>query len=128
VLKVLGALALLPAVAVAGLAVQAIVHPPCGVSGEGVTVLQIKQIEQNLQLYAVKHRGEYPTTDEGLAGAQKYFPDNEAPVDAWGNHFLYFSPGPGDVPYALISLGADGLPGGEREARDIASWALGGLQ
>jgi general secretion pathway protein G len=89
------------------------------------TVLQIKQIEQNLQLYAAKHKGKYPTTSDGLAKAQKYFPNNEVPKDAWGYDFLYFSPGThGDNDYEIISLGKDGAEGGSDWDKDIKSYAL----
>jgi len=92
---------------------------------QDATVLQIQQIEQNLQLYAVKHKGKYPTTSDGLEKAKKYFPKNEVPKDAWGNDFLYFSPGTNsDKPYEIVSLGQDGQEGGEEWDQDIKSYAL----
>ncbi len=96
---------------------------------QSTTVLQIKQIEQNLQLYAAKHKGKYPTTSDGLAAAKKYFPNNEVPTDAWGNEYMYFSPGAnGDHQYEIISLGRDGKEGGEGYDQDIKSWALDELE
>ncbi len=92
---------------------------------QDATVLQIKSIEQNLQLYAVKHKGKYPTTSDGLEKAKKYFPNSEVPTDAWDNAFLYFSPGTNsDKPYEIVSLGQDGQEGGEDYDQDIKSYAL----
>lgn len=89
------------------------------------TKLQMSKIEQGLQMYAVKNRGKYPTTSEGLEAAAKYFKDNSVPTDAWGNEFQYYSPGTNsDKDYELISLGADGQEGGEDYDADIKSWEL----
>ena len=91
----------------------------------GTTELQMSKIEAGLQMYAVKNRGKYPTTSEGLEAAAKYFPDNKVPVDSWGNEYQYYSPGTNsDQDYELISLGADGVEGGEDYDADIKSWEL----
>ena len=75
--------------------------------------------------------GKYPATDMGLE-ALRVAPDDaskwdgpylpkEVPMDPWGNPYEYRSPGEhGD--YDIISLGADGNPGGEGEDTDIVSW------
>ena len=75
--------------------------------------------------------GKYPTTDQGLDALRRqpedlpnwdgpYLP-KEVPLDPWGNPYEYRSPGEqGD--YDLLSLGADGRPGGEGEDADIVSW------
>ena len=90
------------------------------------TKLQIKQIEQNLAIYAAKHKGKFPTTSQGLEAASKYFPDNKVPTDAWGNDFQYYSPGThGESDYEIISLGRDGAEGGEDYDADIESWMIG---
>ena len=60
----------------------------------------------------------YPTADEGL-DAVKLFLDGEAvPKDPWGNDYVYETDGWRVV---VSSLGADGAPGGDGEARDIRS-------
>ena len=76
--------------------------------------------------------GNFPTTEMGLNAlrvkpdgvdqwAGPYLPQ-DAPLDAWGHAYLYKFPGDhGDEP-DLISLGADGQPGGEGNAADIVSW------
>jgi general secretion pathway protein G len=53
--------------------------------------------------------------------AARYFPDAAPPKDAWGNEFVYLSNG---ERYELISLGADGEPGGEDLDADIKSSEL----
>jgi general secretion pathway protein G len=87
--------------------------------------IQIKQIEQSLQMYALKNKGKYPTTGDGLEAAKKFFKGNKVPTDPWGNDFKYFSPGThSDAKYELISLGSDGKEGGEDHAAEIKSWEL----
>lgn len=87
--------------------------------------LQMKQIGSGLQMYALKNKGKYPTTSDGLDGAKKYFAGNKVPSDPWGNEYTYFAPGThSDSKYELISTGSDGKDGGEDHAADIKSWEL----
>ena len=77
--------------------------------------------------------GTYPTTDQGLNAlrvkpesatqwAGPYLP-KDIPMDPWGRPFLYKYPGEhGDEP-DIISLGADGQPGGEGNNADVVSWS-----
>lgn len=91
------------------------------------TKLQIKKVEQGLQMYAAKHKGKFPSTSEGLEAAAKYYPDNKVPTDAWGGEFQYYSPGSNSsAAYEIISLGKDGQEGGEDSDADIKSWDLDG--
>jgi general secretion pathway protein G len=76
--------------------------------------------------------GIFPTTEQGLAALRAapagvtqwqgpYLPQ-ELPVDPWGRPYLYKYPGEhGDEP-DIISLAADGQPGGEGLNADIVSW------
>ncbi|MBI2680607.1 MAG: type II secretion system major pseudopilin GspG [Candidatus Solibacter usitatus] len=76
--------------------------------------------------------GTFPTTEEGLQALRikpaeanqwqgPYLPQ-DIPVDPWGRPYLYKYPGEhGDEP-DLISLGADGQPGGEGINGDVVSW------
>ena len=91
-----------------------------------LTKTQIKKMEEALMMYSLKHKNKYPSTSEGLAAASKYFnADGTVPTDAWGNEFLYFSPGThGDHTYEIISLGKDGKDGGEETNADIVSWDM----
>lgn len=76
--------------------------------------------------------GVFPVTELGL-NALRLRPGNinnwsgpylpqEIPLDPWGNPYLYKFPGEhGDEP-DIVSLGADGQPGGEGISADIVSW------
>jgi general secretion pathway protein G len=95
------------------------------------TRLQIQGLASALDLYRLD-AGRYPTTQEGLAALIRnpgnvpgwrgpYLDSKEVPKDPWGAAYLYRSPGEhGD--YDLVSLGADGAPGGQGDAADITSW------
>ncbi len=86
------------------------------------TVLQMKKVGSDLDMYAAKHKGKYPSTAEGLAAARTYFADNKVPTDAWGNDFQYFAPATTCLnAYELVSYGADGQPGGERQDADLST-------
>jgi len=68
--------------------------------------------------------GRYPTTQEGLEALGR----QPGGLARWDGSYLkkevpyvYRSPGE-HGPYDLISYGADGLPGGEKDNRDITSW------
>jgi general secretion pathway protein G len=77
--------------------------------------------------------GNFPPTELGLQAlrvkpedsaqwAGPYLPQ-DAPMDPWGHPYLYKFPGEhGDEP-DIISLGADGQPGGEGVNADIVSWS-----
>ena len=87
--------------------------------------LQMKQIGSGLQMYALKNKGKYPTTADGLDAARKYFAGNKVPSDPWGNEYKYFSPGThSEARYEMVCLGSDGKEGGEGHAADIKSWEL----
>ena len=76
--------------------------------------------------------GRYPTPDEGLSLLTKAptdpavaarwrgpYLDDAVPVDPWNNPYQYAAGGANGQPFALYSLGADGKPGGEGDARDL---------
>lgn len=105
-----------------------------GKSKQKAAKAQISLFETALDTYRLDV-GKYPTTDQGLQalreqpdGVEKwdgpYLP-KKVPPDPWGNAYVYRSPGEhGD--YDILSLGADGSPGGEGEDADVVSWeALG---
>ena len=76
--------------------------------------------------------GTYPTTEQGLQ-ALRVKPENannwqgpylpqEIPTDPWTHAYIYKFPGEhGDEP-DVISLGADGQPGGDGLNADVVSW------
>lgn len=95
------------------------------------TRLQIKELEAALDLFDLQ-TGRYPLTEEGLqaliekpAGLDKwngpYLKNKQVPLDSWGHPFNYQSPGK-NGPYDLFSYGADNLPGGDGNDRDVTSW------
>ena len=106
-----------------------------GKSRQKAANAQISLFETALDIYRLDI-GKYPTTEQGLQ-ALRVKPDDvekwdgpylpkDVPLDPWGNSYVYESPGEhGD--YDIISLGADGDPGGEGEDTDIVSWkGIGG--
>jgi general secretion pathway protein G len=92
----------------------------------------ISTFMQALGLYKLD-TGTYPATEQGLQ-ALRVKPEDvtqwagpylkaDIPLDPWGHPYLYKYPGDhGDDP-DVISLGADGQPGGEGNNADILSWA-----
>ncbi|MFZ0241718.1 MAG: type II secretion system major pseudopilin GspG [Desulfobacterales bacterium] len=101
------------------------------------TRVQIEGLETALKLYKLDN-GAYPTTEQGLQAlverpetdnaSQKwrrggYLEKGKVPKDPWGNEFVYLSPGiQGD--FDITSYGADSVPGGEDENKDINSWEI----
>jgi type II secretory pathway pseudopilin PulG len=89
-----------------------------------------KQIQawEDLQLMSLlleehcRIHGRFPTTAEGLQKLKEIIPLK----DPWLRDYVYFSPGE-HADYELISYGADGVPGGDGENTDIASWAEASL-
>ena len=96
---------------------------------------QIKNIESALQLYKLDN-GIYPSNDRGLKALVEKptiepRPGNwkaggylaKLPSDPWGRVYAYSTPGAqGD--FEIMSLGADGAPGGEGKNADLINWSL----
>ena len=77
--------------------------------------------------------GSFPSTEQGLnalrvkpEGMEQWdgpYLQGDIPQDPWAHPFPYKFPGDhGDEP-DIVSLGADGQPGGEGNNADIASWS-----
>lgn len=78
----------------------------------------------------------YPSTEDGLAALRVQPLDSlvtrnwrgpylrrEVPMDPWGRPYVYRYPGEENpTSFDLLTLGRDGLPGGEGEDSDITSW------
>lgn len=89
--------------------------------------VQIADIEKALEIYKLDV-GRFPTTEEGLDALVKKpgsangwsgpYLKGGLPSDPWGNAYRYASPG-ANGGIDIISLGADGAPGGEGENADI---------
>lgn len=90
--------------------------------------VQIADIDKALELYKLDI-GRYPSNEEGLDALMKrpgsvngwtgpYLKGSAMPTDPWGHPFRYANPGPnGGI--EILSLGADGAPGGDGENADI---------
>ncbi len=100
--------------------------------------IQMRILEDALKRYKLEN-GRFPTTGQGLqALVQKpssppiprnwptggYLDKPEVPPDPWGNEFIYVSPGQNGPDYDMVSLGADGIEGGEGYDQDVQSWSL----
>jgi general secretion pathway protein G len=95
----------------------------------------INSIGQALKLYRLDNQN-YPTTDQGLQALVSKptappAPPNwktggyldRLPKDPWGNEYKYISPGVKNTnDIDIVSLGADGAPGGEGNDTDIGNW------
>lgn len=106
-----------------------------GTAKDATARSQIELLGAALDAYRLDN-GRYPTTDQGLDALQleptlQPLPSNwrgpylrkDVPLDPWGAPFIYVSPGEVNPrAYDLLSLGADGEPGGEGEDADIVSW------
>ncbi len=93
----------------------------------------VAAIGQALKLYRLDNQ-RYPTAEQGLAALVTKpelapVPPNwkpggyleRLPKDPWGNAYVYVNPGlHGEID--VMSLGADGKPGGEGVDADIGSW------
>lgn len=97
--------------------------------------MDIAAMETALKLYKLDS-GVYPGTEQGLLALVQrpesgvipkkwrqggYLEKGKVPKDPWSNDYIYLSPGlKGD--FDIISYGADGVPGGENENKDITNW------
>lgn len=89
--------------------------------------LQLQMIQSALETYR-SDVGRLPTTEEGLVVLVQepenvegwlgpYLRDPKASKDPWGRAFIYRAAG--EDGFELISLGADGKPGGRGAAADL---------
>ena len=91
----------------------------------------VNNLMQSLKLYRLDNQ-RYPTAEQGLQAllvrpgtgpaAPNWKPYVEKlPNDPWGRPYQYLNPGiKGEID--VLSLGADGQPGGEGNNADIGSW------
>jgi general secretion pathway protein G len=91
----------------------------------------VNNLMQALKLYRLDNQ-RYPTAEQGLQAlltrpttgpaAPNWKPYVEKlPNDPWGRGYQYMNPGiKGEID--VLSLGADGQPGGEGKNADIGSW------
>ena len=89
--------------------------------------VQIADLDKSLELFMIDV-GRYPTTEEGLDALVKRpgsvngwtgpYLKGGVPTDPWGHPYRYANPGASGG-LDIVSLGADGAPGGEGENADI---------
>jgi len=97
-----------------------------GSSQVKVAAAQIELLSSSLDTYRLDV-GHYPTTEQGLQALRKApkgvkswdgpYLSKKVPLDPWNNAYHYKNPGK-ENPYALYSLGRDGVKGGEKEDKD----------
>lgn len=100
-----------------------------------VTKQSIVGLEQALELYAVDHSGEFPTTGEGLESLLAapnndekwkgpYLKEtNKVPLDAWGRALKYEYPGQHNTNGSKPDIYSSGPDKAEGTADDITNWA-----
>ena len=89
--------------------------------------VQIADLDKSLELFKLDV-GRYPTTEEGLDalvtrpgsanGWTGPYLKGGVPTDPWGKPYKYANPG-SNGGIEILSLGADGAPGGEGENADV---------
>jgi len=95
---------------------------------------QIETFRLALQSY-VLDCGQYPTEGQGLGALWERptlapipsnwdgpYTDRQIPKDPWGGNYVYKNPGEKDLPFSIMSFGADGRLGGEGADAEIYSW------
>ncbi len=104
--------------------------PQIGKSEVNTARAQIDAFGKALDQYRLDV-GRYPATEQGLqalmaapAGERRWagpYLKRAVPDDPWGQPYQYRNPGEHGE-YDIVSLGADGQPGGEGTAADIGNW------
>ncbi|MDQ1354693.1 MAG: ral secretion pathway protein [Acidobacteriota bacterium] len=99
-------------------------------SKQQITKTQIVMIENSIKMFKLD-TGRYPTTEEGLkvliantSGIGNWdgpYLEKGLPKDPWGKDYSYTYPGK-NYTFEIVSLGADGLLGGDGENKDINNW------
>lgn len=90
--------------------------------------VQISDLEKSLELFKLSV-GRFPTDEEGLEALVKkpasangwdgpYLKGGAVPLDPWNNPYKY-KRSPNGAEVEILSLGADGAPGGEGENADV---------
>jgi len=93
-------------------------------------LVQIKELEQALEMYKLDV-GRYPSASEGLEalvqrsgnadGWNGPYLKSGVPLDPWKNAYRYNVPG-ARAEVEIYSLGQDGAEGGEGEDADVGNW------
>ncbi len=110
----------------AGLVGPRVMHLLGGAKSK-TAALQITDLEKSLEIFKLDV-GRFPTTEEGLNalvtkpgsvnGWNGPYIKGGVPTDPWSKPYKYTSPTP-DGGVEILTLGADGAPGGDGENADI---------
>jgi len=101
-----------------------------GRSEAGVAKAQIDAFVKALDQYRLD-TGDFPSTEQGLSvlfrkpeGVERWngpYLRKEAPADPWGRAYQYRYPGTDGRDYDVVSLGKDGVAGGEGDNTDLSN-------
>jgi general secretion pathway protein G len=89
----------------------------------------LKQLGGQMEMFKLDHN-RYPENLNDLYKMPSYVDPKkwpgggyitEQPMDGWGKEFYLRIPGPDNSPFDIVSLGEDGLPGGEGVNADLWS-------
>ncbi|MBI2346014.1 MAG: type II secretion system protein GspG [Deltaproteobacteria bacterium] len=80
----------------------------------------LKAFEGALLAYESEN-GSLPPSDQGLKVLIEggYLNKRDVPKDPWKHEYVYVVPGPSNLPFDIVSYGADGQEGGEEKNQDI---------
>jgi general secretion pathway protein G len=105
-----------------------------GAAKSATATSQMEMLSTTLDAYRLDN-GTYPSTEQGLdalwelpaiqppANWRGPYLRKAVPLDPWGQPYIYIFPGQSNPNgFDLISLGADGQPGGEGENADLLGW------
>ena len=85
---------------------------------------EVTMLAAALETFFVQDTGHYPSPEEFAKGVEYNYWTPQVTIDPWGNLYQYRlldSEGSG---YELLSLGADGVQGGDGPGADIAAPSL----
>jgi len=114
---------------IAAVAIPQIMHLLGGAKSKAAKI-QLETLSHSLSYYQIDV-GAYPTTEQGLKALWQspgtlpawdgpYVRREQQLTDPWGKPFSYRSPGE-KRPFELVTLGADGVPGGSGEDADLSA-------
>jgi general secretion pathway protein G len=106
-----------------------------GTAKDATARAQIEMLGAALDAYRLDN-GRYPTSEQGLSALWQQptseprpaswrgpYLRKDVPLDPWNHAYVYKQPAEQSrTGYDLLSLGADGQPGGSADDADITSW------
>ncbi len=93
-------------------------------TGIGIVIGKVESYKIDTGQWPDASTGLAALTDGSAAPTSAYYLSPQQLLDPWGNAYQFVVPGPDGHPYEILSLGADGQPGGSGENTDISSLNL----